>query len=123
MIARAHLGRMRMSARKVRIVLDLIRGKSVEDAYRILAFTRKQAAETVLKLLRSAVNNAGQKGSGDASALYVSRTWADQGYGGPPFKKFEPKAMLRHGMIKRRNCAVTIELDSVGGAVPAQGGK
>ena len=56
-VARAHLHSLRQSARKVRIVLDLIRGKPVEEAYRILAFTRKRAAETVLKLLRSAVAN------------------------------------------------------------------
>jgi len=111
---------MRQSARKVRIILDLIRGKSVEEAYRTLAFTRKQSSETILKLLRSAVSNAGQKGTTEASSLYVSRTWADGGF---PFKKFEAKAMLRHGTQKRRTCHVTIELDALAGAQPSQGGK
>ncbi len=101
---------MRQSARKVRVILDLIRGKPVEEAYRTLAFTRKQASETILKLLRSAVSNAGQKGVADVATLYVSRTWADGGF---PFKKFEPKAMLRNGVMKRRTCHVTIELDAV----------
>jgi large subunit ribosomal protein L22 len=119
MIASAHLHSMRQSARKVRIILDLIRGKPVEEAYRTLTFTRKQSSETILKLLRSAVANAGQKGTADATALFVSRTYADGGF---PFKKFEPKAMLRHGMQKRRTCHVTIELDGLG-AKPAQGGK
>lgn len=104
---------MRQSARKVRIILDIIRGKPVEEAYRTLAFTRKQSSETILKLLRSAVNNAGQKGTTDASTLYVSRTWADGGFA---FKKFEPKAMLRNGVMKSRTCHVTIEVDTVGAA-------
>ncbi len=100
---------MRKSARKVRVVLDLIRGKQVEEAYRILSFTRKAAAETVLKLLRSAVANANQKEGHAAETLYVSRTFAD---GGLYFERFEPKAMLRHGIQKRRTCHVTIELST-----------
>ncbi len=108
MIARAHLHSMRMSVRKVRIVLDLIRGKHVEEAFGILAFTRKQASETVLKLLRSAVANAAAKGDVPLASLYVSRTFADGGFA---FKKTEPKAMLRHGVIKKRTCHVTIEVD------------
>lgn len=108
-VARAHLHSLRQSARKVRIVLDLIRGKPVEEAYRILAFTRKRAAETVLKLLRSAVANANQKEGRPVGLLYVSRTFAD---GGLYIPRFEPKAMLRHGMQKRRTCHVTIELEA-----------
>lgn len=108
-VARAHLHSLRQSARKVRIVLDLIRGKPVEEAYRILTFTRKRAAETVLKLLRSAVANANQKEGHPVGLLYVSRTFAD---GGLYIPRFEPKAMLRHGMQKRRTCHVTIELEA-----------
>ena len=108
MISRAHLHSMRMSNRKVRIVLDLIRGKYVEEAFAILAFTRKQASETVLKLLRSAVANAAAKGDHPLESLYISKTFADGGFA---FKKTEPKAMLRHGTIKKRTCHVTIELD------------
>ena len=109
-LATAHLHSFRQSARKVRVILDLIRGKSVEEAHATLSFTRKQAAETLLKLLHSAVANASQKDpSVNASGLYVSRTWAD---GGMMFKKLEPKAMLRHGLQKRRTCHVTIEVDA-----------
>ncbi len=108
-VARAHLHSMRQSARKVRVILDLIRGKPVEEAYRVLAFTRKQSAETVLKLLRSAVANANQKEGHPVESLYVSRTFAD---GGLYIPRFEPKAMLRHGMQKRRTCHVTIELEA-----------
>lgn len=129
-LARAHLHSFRQSARKVRIMLDLIRGKSVEEAHAALSFTRKQAADTLLKLLHSAVANASHKDPAvNAAGLYVSRTWAD---GGMMFKKLEPKAMLRHGLQKRRTCHVTIELDArpapkrsanPKAASPAAGGK
>jgi len=110
-VSRAHLHSMRQSARKVRIVLDLIRGKSVDEAYRILAFHPRRSAEPMLKLLKSAVANAGQKEAGKATGLYVSRAFADQGFA---FRKVEPRAMLRHGIIKRRTCHVTIEIDEMG---------
>lgn len=115
-VARAHLHSMRQSARKVRIVLDLIRGKNVDDAYRILSFTRKQASETVLKLLRSAVANASQKGGHSSEGLYVSRTFADGGF---HWKRFEPKALMRFGIQKRRTCHVTVEVDLREGAAAA----
>jgi len=110
MIARAHLHSFRQSARKVRAVLDLFRGLPVERAFDILVFTRARPAEDILKLLRSAVANAGQKGDYHPEALYVSRCWAD---GGLMFKKMEPKAMLRHGVQKKRTCHVTIEVDVI----------
>jgi len=113
MIARARLYSMRQSARKVRIVLDLIRGKSVDEAHRILSFTPRRTAEPVLKLLHSAVANARQKGEHLKDPLYVSRTFADQGAG--LFRKFEAKAMLRSGVMKTPLCHVTIELDVIGG--------
>jgi len=119
MIARAHLHSFRQSARKVRVLLDLIRGKSVGEAVSLLHFARKRPAEDVLKLLRSAVANAGQKGEYPADKLFVSGAWAD---GGLMFKKTEPKAMLRHGIMKRRTSHVTIEVDSVeAGGKPAAG--
>jgi large subunit ribosomal protein L22 len=118
MIARARLHGLRMSPRKVRIVLDLIRGRPVEDAYRALAFVPRRSAEPIRKLLQSAVANAGQKGGPGPEALRVSRTYAD---GGLMFRKFEAKAMLRHGMQKKRTCHVTIELDALAGA-GTQGG-
>ena len=110
MIARAHLHSFRQSARKVRAVLDLVRGLPVERAFDVLVFTRARPAEDMLKLLRSAVANAGQKGDYQPEGLYVSRCWAD---GGLMFKKMEPKAMLRHGVQKKRTCHVTIEIDEL----------
>lgn len=113
MITRAHLHSARHSARKVRVVLDLIRGKPVEEAYRLLAFAPRRTAEPVLKLLRSAVANARQKGEHVREEFFVSRTFADQG---TTLKKIEHKAMLRHGVMKRPTCHVTIELDVLGGS-------
>ncbi len=110
MIARAYLHSHSSSARKVRAVLGLIRGKPVEEAYRVLAFTRQRPAVTMLKLLRSAVANAGQKGDYPPASLFVSRAFAD---GGRMWKKVEPKAMLRHGVMKRRTSHVTIEVDTI----------
>jgi large subunit ribosomal protein L22 len=102
---------MRASARKVRVVLDLIRGKPVEEAYRILSFHPRRSAEPVLKLLKSAVANAAQKDVRETGKLYVSRAFADGGFA---FRKVEPRAMLRHGIMKRRTCHVTIEIEQVG---------
>lgn len=116
-VAKASIYSMRQSARKVRIVLDLIRGKKVEEAYRVLAFVRRQAAESVLKLLRSAVANANQKGEYKPESLFISKAFADQGFS---FKKMEPKAMLRHGIQKSRTSHVTIELDVREAAKPKQ---
>jgi len=119
MIARAHLHSFRQPARKVRVLLDLIRGKPVEEAFRLLSFARKRPAEDVLKLLRSAVANAGQKGEHPTTSLYVSGAWAD---GGLMWKKMEPKAMLRNGIMKRRTSHVTIEVDEIGGTGGAAAG-
>lgn len=112
-VAKASIFSLHQSSRKVAIVLDLIRGKKVEEAYRVLAFTRRQAAENVLKLLRSAVANANQKAEYSLQSLFVSKAFANQGLS---FRKVEPKAMLRHGIQKSRTSHVTIELDVVQGA-------
>ena len=116
-VAKASIYSLHQSSRKVAIVLDLIRGKKVEEAYRILAFVRRQAAESVLKLLRSAVANANQKGEYKPESLFVSKAYANQGLS---FRKVEPKAMSRHGIQKSRTSHVSIELDVNEGAKPKQ---
>ena len=110
--SRAHLHSLRASARKVRVVLDLIRGKPVEEAYHLLAFQRRRQAETVLKLLKSAVANATAGGTVKPADLAVGAAYADAGFSQG---KLEPKAMLRHGIQKMRTCHVTIELVARGG--------
>ena len=99
---------MRISARKVKAVIDLIRGKSVSDALAILAFTPKAASPVVEKLLKSAIANAENNLNMDAEGLYVAEVFADQG---PTLKRYRPRAQGRAYRIRKRTSHVTIILD------------
>ena len=99
---------VRISARKVKAVIDLIRGKSVSDALAILAFTPKAAAPVVEKLLKSAIANAENNLDMDASDLYVAEVFADQG---PTLKRYRPRAQGRAYRIRKRTSHITIILD------------
>ena len=79
MESRASLKHARISARKVKIVIDLIRGKDVNEALAILKFTPKAASPLVEKLLKSAIANAENNHNMDASKLYVAEIYANQG--------------------------------------------
>jgi large subunit ribosomal protein L22 len=108
MEATARLRYMRGSAQKVRLVADLIRGKSVDEAAAILRTTRKYAARDLLKLLKSAVANAEQKETGvDAETLYVRRITVDKG---PQEKRIRPAPMGRAFRTLKRRSHVTIEI-------------
>ena len=86
---------VRISSRKVKVVIDLIRGKSVAEAKAILAFTPKAASEPVLKVLNSAVANAENNLDMSADQLFVAEVFANQG---PTLKRFRPRAQgLRAG--------------------------
>ena len=102
--ARAIWRRARMSASKVRLVVDLIRGKQVDQALAILANSPKKAARMIEKVLRSAVANAEQKGL-DPDELVIKRAYVDEG---PTFKRVRPRAMGRANIIRRRTCHITI---------------
>ncbi len=102
----AKLSGLRIAPRKVRIVVDIIRGKPVEDALRILQYTRKAAAEPVAKLLKSAVANA-EKGGQDVSGLVVSSVMVDQG---PTLRRFMARAMGRGFRINKKTCHIKLEL-------------
>lgn len=78
---------VRISSRKVKVVIDLIRGKSVAEAKAILAFTPKAASEPVLKVLNSAVANAENNLDMSADQLFVAEVFANQG---PTLKRFRP---------------------------------
>ena len=78
MEARAVRRYAQVSAQKVRLVVDMIRGKSVEDALGILEYTPKRGAELVAKTLRSAVANAEHEQRVDVDALYVKRAFVDE---------------------------------------------
>lgn len=105
MEAKAHLKYARISPRKVKIVLDLIRGKDVAQAMAILKNTPKSASEYLTKLLRSAVANAEHNFNMDASKLYVSECFVCPG---PTLKRIMPRAQGRAYRILKRTSHVTI---------------
>jgi len=109
---RAQARFMRVSPQKARLVLDLIKGKRVEDALNTLAFTKKRVAPTVEKLVRSAVENANylstEKGVDvDVDNLYVKRAVANDG---PRMKRIRPAPMGRAYRYVRRIAHIEIEL-------------
>ena len=113
MQARAIAKSVGMSPRKMRLVIDLIRGRSVNDAYSILKFSKKGATEPISKVLRSAVANAQQKAdtSGsflDADELYVREAYVNEG---PRLKRFRAAAMGRAAPRIKRTSQVTIVVD------------
>ncbi len=102
---RAQVRYLRMSASKARVVLDLIRDKNVGEAIQILTFSERLASEHILKLLNSAIANAGHNDDIPAEELYVSACYADEG---PTLKRFRPRARGRAGRINKRTCHITI---------------
>jgi len=99
---------IRISPQKARLVVDLVRGKKVEEAQRILAFTRKKAAGVVEKVLKSAIANATQNPNIDEKILYVKEVFVGQG---PSLKRWRARAQGRAAMIKKRMSHITVILD------------
>jgi len=104
---RAQAKWVRMSARKARIVLDHIRGRTVPEARTILAFTPRAAATEIEKVLRSAVANAEANHGLDGDDLVVAAAYADEG---PTLKRWKPRARGRVNRIRKRTCHVTLVL-------------
>ena len=107
MEAKAHLKYVRISPRKVQIVLDLIRGKDTDEAMAILKNTNKIAAESLVKLLKSAVANAEHNFNMDASNLYVSECFVCPG---PTLKRVQPRAQGRAFRINKRTSHISLVL-------------
>ncbi len=99
---------VRMSASKVRVVLDLIRDLPVRRADEVLQFTDREAARVVRKVLASAVANAVHNDEQDAEELYVKAAFADEG---PTLKRFTPRARGRAGRINKRTAHITVIVD------------
>ncbi len=99
---------LRISPRKVRLVVDQIRGKEVEWALNILKFTPKRAAAIVTRVLRTAIANAENTQSVDVDRLYVKRVTVDEG---GMWKRFMPRAQGRATRIRKRLSHVTIVID------------
>ncbi len=110
----ANLRHLRMSPRKVRLVVNTIRGLSVAAAETRLNFLPKLAAQPVLKLLRSAVANAEHNFKLDKKDLFVRHIVAD---GGPTLKRFRPRAFGRAAPIRKRTTHISLIL-AVKGDVP-----
>ena len=105
--ARATLKFARISARKVKIVADLLRGKKAEDALAIVKFTPKAASEIVEKLLKSAIANAENNHEMNVDKLYVAEIYANQG---PTLKRIRPAAKGSAVRIRKRTSHITIVL-------------
>ncbi len=116
MEARAIARHIRMSPRKVRLVVDQIRGRSVNEAYAILQFSKKAASEPVGKTLRSAVANAQYRAQDDGEVLdvdelMVSRAFVDEG---ATLKRWRARAMGRASPIRKRTSHITVVVDKRG---------
>ena len=107
MEARAVLRYARISPRKVKIVIDLIRNKPVGTALAILKHTPKAASEILEKLLKSAIANAENNHNMDVEKLYIAEAYANQG---PTLKRIRPRAQGRAYRIRKRTSHITLVL-------------
>ncbi len=96
---------IRISPTKARQVVDLIRGRHVEDARRVLKFTPRGASPVVGKVLESAIANAEHNRGLPGDELVVARAWVDEG---PTLKRFRPRAQGRATRIRKRTCHISV---------------
>ena len=108
MEAKAVAKYVRIAPRKVRVVMDLIRGKSVADAFAILKFTPKVGAEAIEKVLKSAVANAENNFDMNVDNLYVSTCFVDQG---PTMKRIHPRSRGQAFKILKRSSHITVAVE------------
>ena len=104
---RAEAKWVRMSARKARVVVEHIRGRSVPEARTVLAFTQRAAAREIEKVLKSAVSNAEANHNLIGDELYVSEAYADEG---PTIKRWRARARGRVARIHKRTCHITVKV-------------
>jgi large subunit ribosomal protein L22 len=108
MEARAKLRYVRLSPQKTRLVVDMVRGKRIQEVLNILKFSPQKAADVVSKLVSSAVANAEQQGVSDVDRLFVKAISVDQG---PVLKRFLPRAQGRATKIRKPTSHITVVLD------------
>ena len=99
---------VRISPRKVRLIMNQIRGKKVGEALNSLSFSSQKSAFLLKKLINSAVANAEENLNIDVDTLYIKRVFADEG---PTLKRFRPRAMGRATKIRKRTSHLTVILD------------
>ncbi|HEY8364891.1 MAG TPA: 50S ribosomal protein L22 [Haloplasmataceae bacterium] len=105
MEAKAVAKTIRIAPRKVRLVIDLIRGKKVGDAFAILKHTDKRSTTVIEKVLKSAVANAEHNYNMNTENLYVKEAYVNAG---PILKRFRPRAKGRAGLISKRTSHITV---------------
>lgn len=107
MESRAKLSYARLSPQKTRLVVDMVRGKAVQEAMNILKFSPQKAAAIVSTLVTSAVANAEQKGVSDLDRLFIKEIMVDQG---PVLKRFLPRAQGRATKIRKPTSHILVVL-------------
>ncbi|UCF31209.1 MAG: 50S ribosomal protein L22 [bacterium] len=107
MEAQAKAKYVRIAPRKVRLVMDMVRGKSVSEALNTLGLVRKAASPVIAKVIRSAVANAENAKEMNPDALYIKRAFVDEG---PTMRRFMPRAMGRATLIRKRTSHITVVL-------------
>ena len=108
MEVKASLKFAKVGEQKARIVADMVRGKMVNDAIRILAYDNKKPSMIIKKLVESAVANAEQKKVIDIDNLFVKTVCVDKG---PDFKRFRPRAQGRAFQIRKKTSHINLVLD------------
>jgi len=103
----AKLKGAQISAQKVRLVADQVRGKGVEEALDVLSFSNKKAAQIVKKVLDSAIANAENNEGADVDELKVSTIFVDEGM---TMKRLRPRAKGRADRILKRSCHITVKV-------------
>ena len=111
MEASASVRFVRITPQKARRAIDLIRGRQVDEARRILKFSTLGASRTLAKALDSAIANAEQRPGVVAQNLVVDRAWVDEG---PSLKRFRPRAQGRAYQVLKRTSHITVVVKSMG---------
>lgn len=108
MEVKAQLNYARIGAQKARLVADLVRGKDVNEAVKLLTFSDKKGARLMKKLIESAIANAENKKVIDIDNLFVKSIWVDMG---PSMKRFRPRAQGRAFQVKKKMSHINVVLD------------
>ena len=99
---------VRISPQKIRLIMDQVRGKKVEEALQMLSFAPQRGARILKKLVNSAVASAEQNPDVDVDSLYLKQIFADQG---PSLKRWRPRALGRASKILKKTSHLTVILD------------
>lgn len=103
----SYLRQTRIAPRKARLVVDLVRGRHVQDALDALKFTNKKAAPVLAKMIKSAMASAADAAVVDVDRLVISEAFVDEG---PTMKRFLPRAQGRATPIRKRTSHITVRL-------------